>query len=89
MGERQAAQNWTTRSISVFKELTEKTSASAQEGASAGAQMRSESEHLNTAVQGLRQMLGLSNLVQGESEPVRAMAGAPSTFESFAESEWK
>ena len=78
-----------SRAIVQIQEITEKTSVSAQEGASAGAQMRSESEHLNMAVQRLRAMLGLSDGVHGEGEAAPSVA-APTTFESFAEEkEWQ
>jgi methyl-accepting chemotaxis protein/methyl-accepting chemotaxis protein-1 (serine sensor receptor) len=78
-----------SRAILQIQEVTQKTSASAEEGATAGAQMRSESEHLNTAVQGLRNMLGLSDLSGFESAPTPVAAPA-ATFESFADNEdWR
>ncbi len=79
-----------SRAIVQIQDVTQKTSASAEEGASAGAQMRTESEHLNAAVQRLRGMLGLSGQSAIESEPEAAAISAPATFESFAnENEWR
>ena len=78
-----------SRAILQIQEVTQKTSASAEEGSSAGAQMRSESEHLNTAVQRLRTMLGLADLDRRRPEPAHAAAPAAS-FESFADdTEWR
>jgi methyl-accepting chemotaxis protein/methyl-accepting chemotaxis protein-1 (serine sensor receptor) len=79
-----------SRAILQIQDVTQKTSASAEEGASAGAQMRNESERLNSAVHRLRGMLGLSTVVSHEPQPVAAHRPATTTFESFAsESEWK
>jgi methyl-accepting chemotaxis protein/methyl-accepting chemotaxis protein-1 (serine sensor receptor) len=78
-----------SRAILRIQDVTQKASASAEEGASAGAQMQSESERLNQAVGRLREMLGLSGLDSlhaGDAVP----ALPPSrTFESFAhDTDW-
>ncbi len=73
-----------SRAILQIQEVTQKASASAEEGAAAGAQMHSESEHLNAAVQRMRVMLGLNELARNEAAPVHPGSPETSTFESFA-----
>jgi methyl-accepting chemotaxis protein len=78
-----------SRAILQIQDVTQKAAASAEEGSAAGAQMRSESEHLNDAVLRLRKMLGLSELNHVVSGAVRAPAPASAAFESFAhDSDW-
>jgi methyl-accepting chemotaxis protein/methyl-accepting chemotaxis protein-1 (serine sensor receptor) len=78
-----------SRAILRIQDVTQKAAASAEEGASAGAQMQSESERLNHAVERLREMLGLSGLNQFHLSVTVPAVEAIRTFESFAhESEW-
>jgi methyl-accepting chemotaxis protein len=72
-----------SRAILQIQEVTVKTSASAEQGAAAGSQMHSESEHLNSTVERLRKMLGLTDLTDLESATLQAAVEAPA-FESFA-----
>jgi methyl-accepting chemotaxis protein len=76
-----------SRAILQIQEVTQRTSTSAEKGAAAGAQMRLESEHLNGAVQRLRNMLGLTDLAAHEAEPAAAVPAPAKTFESFADDE--
>jgi methyl-accepting chemotaxis protein/methyl-accepting chemotaxis protein-1 (serine sensor receptor) len=79
-----------SRAILQIQDVTQKTAASAEEGSAAGAQMQSESEHLNNAVTRLREMLGLSHLDHFDSAAAVPVALASRAFESFAqETEWK
>lgn len=74
-----------SRAILQIQDVTQKTSASAEEGSTAGAQMQSESEHLNHAVRRLRRMLGLSDLNDFDSRTAKPASPAGRTFESFAQ----
>jgi len=79
-----------SRAILQIQEVTQKTSSNAEKGAAAGAQMQLESEHLNTAVQRLRNLLGLTEMTRVEAAPVPATAPAAATFESLAEDDdWR
>jgi len=79
-----------SRAILQIQEVTQKTSSNAEKGAAAGAQMQLESEHLNTAVQRLRNLLGLTEMTRVEAAPVPAIAPAAATFESLAEDDdWR
>jgi methyl-accepting chemotaxis protein/methyl-accepting chemotaxis protein-1 (serine sensor receptor) len=49
-----------SRAILQIQQVTQQTAASAEEGASAGAQMSAEAEHLQSAVNRMRAMLGMS-----------------------------
>jgi methyl-accepting chemotaxis protein/methyl-accepting chemotaxis protein-1 (serine sensor receptor) len=85
-----------SQAILKIQDVTQKNSASAEEGASAGAQMEAESEHLNAAVRGLRLTLGLADL-GSNAESFRlagatagAKAASAQAFESFAaENDWR
>jgi methyl-accepting chemotaxis protein len=74
-----------SRAILQIQDVTQKTSASAEEGSTAGAQMQSESEHLNNAVRRLREMLGLADLNHFDSGTAKPLAPAGRAFESFAQ----
>jgi methyl-accepting chemotaxis protein/methyl-accepting chemotaxis protein-1 (serine sensor receptor) len=78
-----------SQAIIKIQEVTKKNSASAEEGAAAGAQMRAESEHLNHAVRRLRLTLGIAEDSSGGSLPLKprpasAAHTAPYDFEEFA-----
>jgi methyl-accepting chemotaxis protein len=49
-----------SRAILQIQQVTQQTAASAEEGASAGAQMSAEAEHLQSAVNRMRAMLGMT-----------------------------
>jgi len=49
-----------SEAILQIQQVTQQTAASAEEGASAGAQMSAEAEHLQTAVNRMRAMLGVN-----------------------------
>ena len=48
-----------SKAIAQIQMVTQKTAANAEEGAAAGAQMTSEAQHLTSAVDHLRQLLGI------------------------------
>ncbi len=50
-----------SRAILQIQQVTQQTAASAEEGASAGAQMGAEAQHLQSAVNRMRAMLGMSD----------------------------
>jgi len=50
-----------SKAILQIQQVTQQTAASAEEGASAGAQMSAEAEHLQSAVNRMRTMLGMSS----------------------------
>jgi len=50
-----------SRAILQIQQVTQQTAASAEEGASAGAQMSAEAEHLQSAVNRMRAMLGMTD----------------------------
>ncbi len=50
-----------SKAILQIQQVTQQTAASAEEGASAGAQMSAEAEHLQSAVNRMRAMLGMNN----------------------------
>jgi len=78
-----------SRAILQIQDVTQKTAANAEEGAAAGALMRTESDHLHTAVQRLRSVLGMTDM--GEvAQAVTAGTTPVTSFESFAgESDWR
>ena len=59
-----------SKAILQIQQVTQQTAASAEEGASAGAQMSAEAEHLQSAVNRMRAMLGMTgnNRESGRSE---------------------
>ena len=73
-----------SRAILRIQDVTQKASASAEEGAAAGAQMQSESERLDRAVERLREMLGLTGLDGSTVAETHATARTHHAFESFA-----
>jgi len=60
-----------SKAILQIQQVTQQTAASAEEGASAGAQMGAEADHLQSAVSRMRTMLGM---VDGEQEAAGAGA---------------
>jgi methyl-accepting chemotaxis protein/methyl-accepting chemotaxis protein-1 (serine sensor receptor) len=79
-----------SRAILQIHDVTQKNAASADQGSSSGAEMQTESEHLNSAVRRLRETLGLADLHRFDSETRPSTVPADKVFESFAqESEWK
>ena len=61
-----------SKAILQIQQVTQQTAASAEEGASAGAQMGAEADHLQAAVNRMRAMLGM---VEDEQDAVGAGAG--------------
>jgi methyl-accepting chemotaxis protein/methyl-accepting chemotaxis protein-1 (serine sensor receptor) len=66
-----------SRAILQIQQVTQQTAASAEEGASAGAQMSAEAEHLQSAVNRMRAMLGMSE--EDHAGPRRDRAHYPET----------
>jgi len=69
-----------SRAILQIQQVTQQTAASAEEGASAGAQMSAEAEHLQSAVNRMRAMLGMTgdeNQTYRSSRPARSTTTLP------------
>jgi methyl-accepting chemotaxis protein/methyl-accepting chemotaxis protein-1 (serine sensor receptor) len=78
-----------SRAILQIQQVTQQTAASAEEGASAGAQMGAEAQHLQSAVNRMRAMLGMSDEgeqsqggYRGSQSSYGSKANAPSTAHS-------
>jgi methyl-accepting chemotaxis protein/methyl-accepting chemotaxis protein-1 (serine sensor receptor) len=69
-----------SRAILQIQQVTQQTAASAEEGASAGAQMGAEAQHLQSAVNRMRAMLGMSDEQESRQNnyPGRHEAGSHS-----------
>ncbi len=74
-----------SRAILQVQQVTQQTAASAEEGASAGAQMSAEAEHLQSAVNRMRAMLGMGDENADQKQHQRKPGYSEEQHRQFAE----